>query len=75
MNVGTTEEGAVGNSDVDLAVAPDGALYFVNMTYDNEKKEGTQIAVGVSRNSGVHWTWRTLSKNRFDDRPWVGVGV
>ncbi|MCC6363365.1 MAG: exo-alpha-sialidase [Bryobacterales bacterium] len=73
VNVGTAEEGDVGNSDVDLAVAPDGALYFVNMTFDIEKKEGTQITVGVSRDSGAHWTWRTLSKNRCDDRPWVRV--
>jgi hypothetical protein len=73
VDVGTTEDGAVGNSDVDLAVAADGTLYYVNMTYDREKNEGTQIAVGVSRDSGGHWTWRTLSKSRFDDRPWVAV--
>jgi hypothetical protein len=43
------------------------------MTYNREKGEGTQIAVGTSRDLGGHWTWRTLSKNRFDDRPWVAV--
>lgn len=73
MNVGTAEDGAVGNSDVDLAVAPDGTLYFVNMTFDTQTKEGTRIAVGATRDSGAHWTWRTVSKNRFDDRPWVAV--
>src|SRR5580765_3996000 len=29
VNVGTTDQGALGNSDVDLAVGPDGILYFV----------------------------------------------
>jgi hypothetical protein len=73
VNVGTEAEGAVGNSDVDLAVAPDGTLYYVIMTYDNTRKEGLQIAVGASRDSGAHWKWRTLSRNRFDDRPWIKV--
>jgi len=65
--------GAVGNSDVDLAVASDGTLYFVNMTYDREKEEGRQIAIGVSGDAGTSWRWTTLSKSRFDDRPWVEV--
>jgi hypothetical protein len=73
VNVGTEEEGAVGNSDLDLAVAPDGTLYFVNLTVDEKKMEGTRIDVGVSRDAGAHWTWHTLSKKRFDDRPWVAV--
>src|SRR5579884_1180133 len=51
VNVGTPEEGAVGNSDVDLAVGPDGTLYYVNMSFDRKKMEGTQIAVGASRDS------------------------
>jgi hypothetical protein len=55
VNVGTAEGGAVGNSDVDLAVAPDGALFYVNMTFDAKKMEGTRIAVGVSPDSGTHW--------------------
>ncbi len=64
---------AVGNSDVDMAVAADGTLYFVNMTYDREKNEGRQIAIGVSGDAGTSWHWTTLSKTRFDDRPWVEV--
>ncbi|MGD0295650.1 MAG: sialidase family protein [Bryobacteraceae bacterium] len=73
VNVGTAEGGAVGNSDVDLAVAPDGTLYYLNMTFDAKKLEGTRIDIGVSPDSGAHWRWRTLSENRFDDRPWVAV--
>lgn len=71
--VGTAAEGAVGNSDVDLAVAPDGTLYFINMGYDRTKFEGTHVAVGVSHDVGRSWRWTRLSTDRFDDRPWIDV--
>jgi hypothetical protein len=73
VNVGTEADGAIGNSDVDLAVAADGTLYFASMLFDREKFEGLQIAVGVSHDAGATWRWSTLSKARFDDRPWVEV--
>ena len=73
VNVGTEADGAVGNSDVDLAVAPDGTIYFVAMTFDRKTFEGVQIAIGVSRDAGSTWTWTQLSKTRYDDRPWVEV--
>jgi len=47
VNVGTTEQGALGNSDVDLAVAADGTLYFVSMTFD--RIAGHQILMRNSR--------------------------
>jgi hypothetical protein len=71
VNVGTVADGAVGNSDPDLAVAGDGTLYFVMMVSDREK--GNQISVGVSKDVGATWKWTLLSKDRFDDRPWVKV--
>lgn len=73
VNVGTEAEGAVGNSDVDLAVGPDGTLYFVSLTFDNSVREGRQVVVGVSRDIGATWHWTTVSRTRFDDRPWVKV--
>ena len=73
VNVGTATSEAIANSDVDLAVAPDGTLYLVSMWFDNKTGEGTQIVIGVSRDAGETWRWTTLSKKRFDDRPWVGV--
>jgi hypothetical protein len=73
VNVGSKADGAIGESDVDLAVGRDDTLYFVSMTYDRKAKEGTRIAVGASKNAGATWTWKVLSENRFDDRPWVGV--
>jgi hypothetical protein len=72
VNVGTTEQGALGNSDVDLAVAADGTLYFVSMTFDNRAIEGVNINIGVSHDVGATWTWTQLS-NRRCDRPWVEV--
>jgi len=73
VDVGTEAQGAIGNSDVDLAVASDGTLYFASMLYDRTANEGRQIAMGVSGDAGASWRWTTLSKNRFDDRPWVDV--
>lgn len=65
--------GLIGNSDTDLAVAPDGTLYFASMTYDRRVFEGTQIAIAVSHDAGISWSWSLLSRNRFDDRPWMKI--
>ena len=73
VDVGPESAGAVGNSDVDLAVAADGALYYVVMSFDRKTFEGLGIAIGVSHDTGATWRWTSLSRNRFDDRPWVGV--
>jgi hypothetical protein len=73
VNIGDEASGATGNSDVDLAVAPDGTLYFIVMTYNRTTYEGVSIAVGASRDAGSTWTWRQLSKTRYDDRPWIEV--
>jgi len=73
VNVGTEADGAAGNSDMDLAVARDGTLYFATLVYDPKENEGKQISVGVSRDVGATWKWTLLSKTRFDDRPWVKV--
>jgi hypothetical protein len=51
VDVGTEANGAVGNSDVDLALGPDGTLYFVVMSYDRKASEGTGIAIASSRES------------------------
>ena len=73
VNVGTKTDGAAGNSDVDLAAAPGGTLYFATLIFDGEKGEGKQISIGVSKDVGMTWKWTLLSKTRFDDRPWVKV--
>ncbi len=73
VSVGSESDGAVGNSDVDLAVGPDGTLYFITMGFDRKTLEGTHIAVGVSHDTGASWTWTRLSTTRFDDRPWIEV--
>jgi hypothetical protein len=73
VDVGTEAQGAIGNSDVDLAVARDGTLYFATMVYDRKANEGMSISIGVSKDAGASWAWTPLSKTRFDDRPWVEV--
>ena len=73
VNVGTPADGAIGNSCVDLAVAPDGTLYFIVMGFVSATWEGTHIAVGVSQDVGASWAWSYLSQDRYDDRPWVEV--
>ncbi len=73
VDVGTVAEGALGNSDVDVAVGPDGTLYFLTMGFDRAKGEGTHVSVGVSRDVGDSWTWNLISRDRFDDRPWIEV--
>jgi hypothetical protein len=73
VDVGGEADGAVGNSDVDLAVAEDGALYYVVMSYDRQAFEGRGIAVASSQDEGTTWTWTSLSRDRFDDRPWIEV--
>lgn len=73
VNVGSQADGAIGNSDVDLAVGRDDTLYFVTMVYDRSTREGKLIAAGVSKDAGATWSWTILSKDRFDDRPWVAV--
>lgn len=73
VDVGTADDGAAGNSDVDLAIGPDGAIYFVVMGYDVPETDGTHITIGVSRDLGASWDWTFLSRDRFDDRPWVEV--
>ncbi|MFL6248708.1 MAG: sialidase family protein [Thermoanaerobaculia bacterium] len=73
VDVGTEADGAIGNSDVELAVAADGTLYFASMLYDRKVDEGQQIAIGSSSDIGASWHWTTVSKTRFDDRPWIEV--
>jgi hypothetical protein len=73
VNVGTPAQGAAGNSDVDLAVAPDGTLYFATLVYDVKADAGQQISLGVSKDAGATWKWTLISKTKFDDRPWVKV--
>lgn len=73
VDVGTVADGAMGNSDVDLAIAPDGTLYYLTMGFDRTVGEGTHVAVGTSRDLGETWSWSYLSHDRRVDRPWIVV--
>lgn len=73
VNVGGEKEGALADSDVSLAVAPDGTIYYASMQFDLKSLEGVHIVIGVSKDAGQTWQWKMLSKKRYDDRPWVAV--
>jgi hypothetical protein len=73
VDVGAVADGAVGNSDVDLAVAPDGTLYALTMGFDRTRGEGTHVAVGVSDDVGVTWAWTFLTQAPRVDRPWIVI--
>ncbi|MEN1786293.1 MAG: sialidase family protein [Bacteroidota bacterium] len=83
VNVGSTAEGAIGNSDVDLFIDKKGNIYLLSMTYtkfpenlegfDFSSMKGSRITVGVSKDEGKHWTWQTISNKDYDDRPWISA--
>ena len=73
VHLGTPADGAIGNSDVDLAVGPDSTLYFLDMSFDRRALEGTRMDLATSRDAGATWQWRQLSDTRLDDRPWIDV--
>ncbi len=74
VDVGGTADGAVGNSDVSLSVARNGALYLAELEFDPKVMAGVRVTVGVSRDVGATWHWTTLAKEHWEDRPWVAVG-
>ena len=79
--VGTAEDGAQGNSDVDLLIDEAGNIFLLSMTYtklpedldnfDFSTMKGEQITVGVSRDEGQSWDWQFISRGDYDDRPWI----
>ena len=73
VNVGSSEDGAQGNSDVDLTIGPDGTIYLIALGFNRAIRAGTHISIGVSHDVGSSWTWHRLSTTKFDDRPWVRV--
>ncbi len=73
VDVGSPADGAIGNSDVDLALAPDGTIYFATMGFNRTTRKGTHISIGISRDGGDTWTWTLLTDREMVDRPWVAV--
>ena len=81
VDVGTIDDGAIGNSDVDLFIDAKGNIYLLSMTFtklpenledfDYSTMKGERITVGVSRDEGQSWSWKTISENDYDDRPWI----
>lgn len=81
VNVGSKKEGAIGNSDVDLFIDEKGNIYLLSMTFtklpddlrdfDYSSMKGQRIALGISKDEGQSWNWKTISEKDFDDRPWI----
>ena len=71
LEVGTARDGAVGNSDSDLAVGPDGTVYLITLVFDRTTFRGLSVHVAVSRDVGATWKWTELSRTDLDDRPWI----
>ncbi|MEL7044758.1 MAG: sialidase family protein [Pseudomonadota bacterium] len=74
VEVGEPAHGAQGNSDVDLAAAADGTLYFAAMGFNRETREGTHVTLGSSTDGGENWRWHMLSRTTLSDRPWIAAG-
>lgn len=78
VNVGSAEQGALGNSDTSLAEGPDGSIYYASLRFDRASQKGNAwgaggVSIGVSHDVGRTWQWTALSKNQHDDRPWIAV--
>jgi hypothetical protein len=73
VDVGSTVDGASGNSDVSLSIAQDGTVYLVELEFDPKIMAGIRVTVGVSRDVGRTWRWTTLAREHWEDRPWVAV--
>lgn len=71
LDPGLPAQGALGNSDVDLAVDGAGTVYIVSLTY---LREATLLAAGASRDGGESWTWTLLDRGPAPGRPWVEAG-
>ncbi len=71
LDVGTAADGALGNSDSDLAVGPDGTVYLITLVFSRTTFRGVSIQVAVSHDIGATWKWTQVAKNDLVDRPWI----
>jgi len=39
--------------------------------FDWASLKGEHIALGMSKDEGKNWSWRYISRNEYDDRPWI----
>ena len=59
----------LGNSDIDLTIAPNGSVHMAAMHWGDY--EGAGISVVSSRNGTDTWIWNRISQVLGDDRPWI----
>lgn len=84
---GLPADGAWSNSDLDLAVAPDGTLYMAALTYYSppsapgvpvpalpaDPATTLTVSVGVTEDGGATWRWTRLDEGGARSHPWVQV--
>lgn len=76
LDVGQPQDGAGGNTDVDLAVGPEGTLYLAAMAYTPSPGDvfvgaSAAITVASSTDGGETWSWTTPVQGPAVDRPWI----
>lgn len=89
VDTGVPFEGAVGNSDNDLAVGADGTLYYTSLSYYSpialpasppaappgapDSATTLTVVVGATRDGGASWTWTRLDEGGGRSHPWVAA--
>ncbi|HEV8361406.1 MAG TPA: sialidase family protein, partial [Candidatus Thermoplasmatota archaeon] len=87
LEPGTALDGAVSNSDLDLAVDDTGMLYLAALSYYSaplppgvaaptlpvDAARTLSVVVGASEDGGAHWRWSLLDRGRGMSHPWVAV--
>lgn len=71
VNPGLPLQGALGNSDVDLAVDSRGTVYLASTVY---WRQGTTLFLGATQDGGASWRWSLLDRGPSAFRPWLDVG-
>jgi hypothetical protein len=82
LEPGTALQGAVSNSDLDLAAAADGTLYLASLSYYSvplpaglpvavDPATTLAVVVGATRDGGATWTWTRLDAGPERSHPWV----
>lgn len=82
LSPGTPLDGAVSNSDLDLAVDPQGGLYLAALSYYSlpvpvappvDPATTLTVVVGATLDGGATWKWTRLDQGSDRSHPWVAV--
>lgn len=87
LATGNVADGAVGNSDVSLAIGPDGRVWIASLHFvpvvapvglvvpgAPYGATASAVYVGWSDDGGDSWTWTLARRGPYVDRPWIRIG-